>query len=568
MTTRNQMPSFACLGLSCLGLAILVSPLPVFASPQIGVTAALRGDVVRTASLKSGVSIGQMSSGQQVFLGDDIKVGRKGRLQVMLMDETIFTLGANSVMRIDEFVYDPDEASNNRLSTSIRQGAFRFVSGKISKANDQAMKVKLPTATIGVRGTSVAGDVDADGSASVILLGPAPNNSLGLPAGAINVANAAGGVDITRPGFVTQIMANATPPAPPQLASPAQIQNLERALSEDATQELAEGLGLAPVDLTSQRGTDSDGDGQLDSFASNEALSKAILSSTGSEGGVTNDAQLLEKVANTIFGGLEMEESERNEFFQGVNLGEDIGNLLAGDFEYLGPTSLSDLANFGLNGNIKFEGTGAEIEDSNGLQAGTFGLTQIWDFANNDVSSNITGNFSLGDGSGNTLAGEFTGDTQTVSFDTARGDAAVVFSTSFSATLGPYPYYVATMGNPNVYADVGGDQNGVGAAYYYAPGSSGQGTLESRISAIATLDSASEAVIVDNTHQYNYYQLDIKVNSFLSDVDRKDGGDTTASFGEGGVSIEVLQGDYTANPLAILNKAEGSIFAMKRTVSE
>tara|TARA_B110000971_G_scaffold218036_1_gene256058 strand:- start:170 stop:1825 length:1656 start_codon:yes stop_codon:yes gene_type:complete len=551
-----------------LGLAILVSPLPVFASPQIGVTAALRGDVVRTASLKSGVSIGQMSSGQQVFLGDDIKVGRKGRLQVMLMDETIFTLGANSVMRIDEFVYDPDEASNNRLSTSIRQGAFRFVSGKISKANDQAMKVKLPTATIGVRGTSVAGDVDADGSASVILLGPAPNNSLGLPAGAINVANAAGGVDITRPGFVTQIMANATPPAPPQLASPAQIQNLERALSEDATQELAEGLGLAPVDLTSQRGTDSDGDGQLDSFASNEALSKAILSSTGSEGGVTNDAQLLEKVANTIFGGLEMEESERNEFFQGVNLGEDIGNLLAGDFEYLGPTSLSDLANFGLNGNIKFEGTGAEIEDSNGLQAGTFGLTQIWDFANNDVSSNITGNFSLGDGSGNTLAGEFTGDTQTVSFDTARGDAAVVFSTSFSATLGPYPYYVATMGNPNVYADVGGDQNGVGAAYYYAPGSSGQGTLESRISAIATLDSASEAVIVDNTHQYNYYQLDIKVNSFLSDVDRKDGGDTTASFGEGGVSIEVLQGDYTANPLAILNKAEGSIFAMKRTVSE
>ena len=122
----------------------------------------------------------------------------------MLLDETIFTLGANAVMRIDEFVYDPNDDAKNSLSTSIKQGAFRFVSGQIARSGRDAMAVTLPSATIGVRGTSVAGNVAADGTASVILLGPAPNNNLGLPAGAINVANEAGAVDITRPGFATR----------------------------------------------------------------------------------------------------------------------------------------------------------------------------------------------------------------------------------------------------------------------------------------------------------------------------------------------------------------------------
>ena len=87
--------------------------------------------------------------------------------------------------------------------------------GQIAKRDADAMTVRLPSATIGVRGTSVAGDVDEDGSAQVILLGPAADNSLGLPAGAINIANQAGVVDITRPGFVTEIAAFTMPPEPP-----------------------------------------------------------------------------------------------------------------------------------------------------------------------------------------------------------------------------------------------------------------------------------------------------------------------------------------------------------------
>ena len=154
-----------------LSAIIACSTLVIFPSPsradQIGVTAALRGAVLRTASLQADAAIGQMSSGQKVLLGDDIKVGAKGRLQVMLLDERIFTLGANAVMRIDEFIYDPNEAANARLTTSIKNGAFRFVSGQVARLNADAMKVKLPAATIGVRGTSVGGEIDEDDSAAI-----------------------------------------------------------------------------------------------------------------------------------------------------------------------------------------------------------------------------------------------------------------------------------------------------------------------------------------------------------------------------------------------------------------
>ena len=356
-------------GAALIGGIFVTAPLAnALAAPQIGVTAALRGEVVRTASLQTGAAIGQMSSGQNVFLGDDIKVGSQGRLQVMLLDETIFTLGANSVMRIDEFVYDPADAANAKLSTSITQGAFRFVSGQIAKTDQDAMKVKLPGATIGVRGTSVAGDVAPDGSASVILLGPAPNNSLGLPAGAINVANQAGSVDITRPGFATQIAVD-LPPQPPAQASQAQIQSLERALSEEASDELAEGLGVEPTQIESLETRDDDGDGSPDNFIGNQALAELVETGLGDNGGTFNsDDEGFSEFLQLI--GLDEEQG------RGLNFGDDFRALISGDFEFLGPTKLSELADFGLNGRIIFTGNEAVITDENGAMPGALTLNR------------------------------------------------------------------------------------------------------------------------------------------------------------------------------------------------
>lgn len=126
-------------------------------SQQAGVSAAVRGQVALARA--SGNIVGkQVQSGDPIFLGDAITSGKASGLQIMLLDETVFTIGPNSEISIDEFVYDPSTGSG-KVAASVAKGAFRFITGKIARKRPEDMTVRLPTATIGIRGTIVAGVV-------------------------------------------------------------------------------------------------------------------------------------------------------------------------------------------------------------------------------------------------------------------------------------------------------------------------------------------------------------------------------------------------------------------------
>lgn len=521
-------------------LTFLYAAAPAHAAPQIGVTAALRGDVVRTASLQSGAAIGQMSSGQTVFLGDDIKVGSQGRLQVMLLDETIFTLGANSVMRIDEFVYDPADAANAKLSTSITQGAFRFVSGQIAKTDRDAMKVKLPGATIGVRGTSVAGDVAPDGTASVILLGPAPNNALGLPAGAINVANQAGAVDITRPGFITQLSdANqAVPPSAPVEATAQQIEAVELSLAEQASASIAEELGVDPATLNIESGEDTDGDGMLDSFKGNAVLGAALSDATA-DGGVTSDNALKAAVALTIFGDelLNMSDSEATSFFAGVNLGGGIAALIEnGNFDYLGQTQISELSE--LTGSTTFRATGARIETRSGEDIGSFSTVQTWNFANRTVTAELTGSFSALDGD---LAGTLNLPQETITFADAQGNSNYPGAAQLN-----FNHTVGANGNNSVAYSMGYEENNFNASV----------VKQNFDSTVPGYDSSIGFVSL--SAQPTGKEVSVNFWGGLSNVDANNGTNPTGSFSESGVNISVRDNEVEEF------EAEGFVFGLDR----
>ena len=138
-----------------LRLASLITALVISggaaAGEFIGVAAALRGEVIRVAAVDGGGDVGPVSSGTRIFLGDEIEVASDGRMQIMLLDETVFTLGSGAKLTMDEFVYDPATQSGS-MTTQITKGAFRFVSGKLAKSSPEAMKVKLPTASLSIRG--------------------------------------------------------------------------------------------------------------------------------------------------------------------------------------------------------------------------------------------------------------------------------------------------------------------------------------------------------------------------------------------------------------------------------
>jgi len=208
-----------CWLVSTLGFA-----LPSSAAPRAGVAAAVRGDVKLAREGAVGRAV---ETGAPIFIGDEIQTGADSGLQILLLDETVFTLGPNSKMLIDNFVFDP-ESSEGELNAELVRGAFRFISGRIAKNDPDKMKVKLPSGTIGIRGTMVDTQVDpALGRALVMLAGPGVGNPAGLKAGHIRVGNAGVQQDVLRSGWGVEIPDATSPPTPPFPVPPEMFANFQ-----------------------------------------------------------------------------------------------------------------------------------------------------------------------------------------------------------------------------------------------------------------------------------------------------------------------------------------------------
>jgi len=107
----------------------------------------------------------------QISLEEGTKVitGSSGHIRMKLPDDTTFTIGPNSNIVIDSFVYDPDNTPK-KVIANMSKGVFRWVTGKAKPLNDPAeLKVKLPVMAVGIRGTDFEAAVNPDGSGSVVL---------------------------------------------------------------------------------------------------------------------------------------------------------------------------------------------------------------------------------------------------------------------------------------------------------------------------------------------------------------------------------------------------------------
>jgi len=215
---------------------------------QAGVAAAVRGNVLLAAVIpetqaQRGQVVGEnIASGDKIFLGDMIETGPSSGLQIMLLDETIFTIGPSAAMTIDSFVYDPASGAGE-VTTQVLKGAFRFVSGKVAKNEPSKMNVKTPVGTIGIRGTSAAGvitpiDPNTPGgpvTGTFVLLGPGAGNNAGERVGRILISNGGTTVEISRSGFGTVVDSPTLPPGTPVRVDPAVVAQLTGSLGTDGS---------------------------------------------------------------------------------------------------------------------------------------------------------------------------------------------------------------------------------------------------------------------------------------------------------------------------------------------
>lgn len=123
------------------------------ATTRVGVTSAVNQNA--QALLQGGVTR-TIAIGDEVIHNQVINTSDVGLVQILLADGTAFTVGPNSSLTIDSFVYDPS-AGTAKVSASLSKGFMRFIGGRTSKTEGGAT-INTPIGTAGIRGAVV--DID------------------------------------------------------------------------------------------------------------------------------------------------------------------------------------------------------------------------------------------------------------------------------------------------------------------------------------------------------------------------------------------------------------------------
>lgn len=117
-----------------------------FAADRIGVIGAANQSVF---ALDDDKNKRDLKLGDDIFFKETIGTNETGNAQLLFVDRSALTVGPNSSVIVDEFIYNPAESSGNMVMRGTK-GTFRFIGGALSKK--EAVKIKTPVGTIGIRG--------------------------------------------------------------------------------------------------------------------------------------------------------------------------------------------------------------------------------------------------------------------------------------------------------------------------------------------------------------------------------------------------------------------------------
>lgn len=246
-----------------LATSLVASPIAAQQRVEIGNAAAVVGDVrMSNAQIAKPKRIERK---QRIAWGDLIDTAKKSQLQILLLDRSSFGIGASSRVRIDRFVYDPNEGRS--FFATFVKGALRFFSGREDSRNGG--EIQTPSGRIGIRGTALdllvgkdAEDIaeaedfvgrvesDKDEATLVVLRGPGPATAGGLSQGRAEVSAAGKTVVLDQPGLAAYIPRNGAPPIGPFfLSNPGLSQVQDRMQPEVARAARGGGLlrALLPI---------------------------------------------------------------------------------------------------------------------------------------------------------------------------------------------------------------------------------------------------------------------------------------------------------------------------------
>lgn len=243
--------------LAATALTVAAGAFAAGAPEVIGINAAILNTVrIRPA----GTTVARTAVvRQRVALADEVQTGGRSQLQMLLLDKTTFTVGANARLTIDRFVYDPARGTRS-VGASVVKGAFRFMSGRPDAKGSSA--IRTPVATIGIRGTIVDGVVgeeavriaagesaigpnvrsDPATASLIILRGPGRGAQGRVQPGIIDVTSGGRTVTVDRPMRAVYVPRPGAAPIGPFIISPDGLREVQALIFPS----LAPRFGLAP----------------------------------------------------------------------------------------------------------------------------------------------------------------------------------------------------------------------------------------------------------------------------------------------------------------------------------
>jgi hypothetical protein len=153
MKGHRERKIFAGLGAASLALLLATAEC---AAATAGFVKVAEG----TATVTRGNQTMPAAPGLPLEEGDVLKTGADGQLGVVLRDDTRVSLGPDTEVRIDRFVFAPAQGQL-ALVLKMARGVAAYVSGKIAQLSPDAVRVETPVATVGVRGTRFVAKVPA-----------------------------------------------------------------------------------------------------------------------------------------------------------------------------------------------------------------------------------------------------------------------------------------------------------------------------------------------------------------------------------------------------------------------
>lgn len=234
-------------------LMCLLFTTQVWAS--IGKVSLLKGE----ASASRNNQAVALSNGVALEEHDIITTHANSQIQLTFEDKTVITLGSESILDIKEYLNDAQEP---KAKFKFSQGTFKSITGQMGKKAPENFNLETRTATIGIRGTTVVGEVGQ---------GESPD-TIGCSSGRIVVSNTSGSVTLNA-GFQTTVSKTQSP-TPPAALSPTLIISSKPTTPSTRTTTPSSSSQQSDTKHTfqaSQQTAQADVAGQLDNFSTEQA---------------------------------------------------------------------------------------------------------------------------------------------------------------------------------------------------------------------------------------------------------------------------------------------------------